>query len=225
MSRYILANWRSVGFTNRRSGDRAVRFILFALVAMTACVNVSSASDSVSSSPARTDIRVVDQAIRKYPILSRYGLKGVVSLGAQPYKLEFWDLEDPGSAQEPRPKEIPLGSIGVQIFSEKVRPIDVLADVVSHYLRFHDPKIKAYYQEFVDSLTFAQKERLKVDYQWSRENEGTTEPYETWVKRVRLPAYFRGYTFNQWPGSFTQKVFTPAQIDLFDQVRKYVGVE
>lgn len=44
------------------------------------------------------------------------------------------------------------------------------------------------------------------------------------MNHTRLPAYFRGYTFDQWPSDFTSKVFTPEQIQIFDNVRKYLGV-
>lgn len=169
---------------------------------------------------------VVAEALRKYPILENDGLTGVVSLGAQPYKLEFWGPDDPGTREEPRPEAIPMGAIGVQIFSDSVRPIDVLADVVSHYMRFHDPRIKEYYQQFVASLTPEQWVRLKTDYAWSQKHEvGPLPPYDVWVQRVRLPAYFRGYTFRQWPNSFNTKVFTQAQIKLFNKVRKYLGLK
>jgi len=203
----------------------ALMFVLLCmLVGLSA--NAQTSQIPAESLPYVAYRDVGQAAVSKYPILAKYQLKSVVSLGAQPYKLEFWEPNDPGNSVEPRPEEIPMDSIGVQIFSDTVRPIDVLADVVSHYMRIHDPQMKDYYQQFVDSLTPEQKDRLKTDYVWAQKHEVTSPPpYDIWVQRVRLPAYFRGYTFRQWKNSFNRKVFTTNQIALFNKVRIYLGLK
>jgi len=149
----------------------------------------------------------------------------VTSYGAQPYKLETWLPGDPGSAREPRPAQIPQQGVGVEVFDRNVTPQDVYADVASHYLRTNDPTLHAYYTHFAQSLTPEQEQRLQDDYQWSRQHEGTTAPYDQWLRNVRLPAYFRGYVFRQWPQQFNNKVFTPQQRALLDQVRGYLNVD
>ena len=128
-------------------------------------------------------------------------------------------ISDPGNAKEPRPKKIPLGSIGVQLFNRHVKPINVLADVASHYMIHSDPTMKRYYQQFLKSVTPAQRIRTHIDYTWAQKNLGETRPYAEWLQETRLPAYFRGYTFGQWPAAFTSRVFNKQQIKLFDQVR------
>lgn len=175
---------------------------------------------STSSQP-----QAVADALKRYPVLDKLNLHAVDTPGTQPYKLEFWGPHDSGTKKEPRPKAIPSGQIGVQLFSQDVTPEDVLADVASHYLRKHDPKMLGYYHQFLQSITPDQEKRLHQDYQWAKQNEGETRPYGEWVQQTRLPAYFRGYTFNQWPQSFTSKVFTPQQIQLFNQVRSYLGMD
>ncbi len=171
-----------------------------------------------------TGVGVVERAKKKFPILGKLNVKGVESIGQQDYMLEFWNENDSGSEEEPRPEGIPQGSIGVQIFDKKTKPIDVLADVTSHYLVNNDPTVKKLYNQFKNSLTPEQEERLKKDYEWAKKNEGETRPFEQWKEQVRIPAYFRGYTFKQWPDSFNKKVFTKDQIELFNKVRNYLGI-
>jgi hypothetical protein len=170
---------------------------------------------------------VFEQAVRQYPILQKLGVKGVYTGGTGKYgDIESWQPGEPGIAGYERPKDIPLDTFGVQVFGGgKTKPIDVLADVASHHLINTDPEIKGYYQEFKSSLTLEQKEKLQRDYQYDKENSGETRPFDQWAEQSRLPAFFRGYTFKQWPDDFNKKVFTPDQIKLFDKVRKYLGVE
>ncbi len=166
----------------------------------------------------------VQAAVAQFLALRNLGLHSAVSLGAEPYKLEFWDKADPGSVKEPRPDSIPLGAIGVELFNKHVKPISVLADVASHYMIHTDPTMKRYYQQFLKSVTPEQLARTHTDYKWAQKNLGETRPYAEWLQKTRLPAYFRGYTFGQWPEDFTSRVFNKQQIELFDQVRKYLGV-
>ena len=171
---------------------------------------------------------VVEEAIEQYPILKNIGIKSSYSYNPKQKVyggLEFWPADETGTSDYPRPKEIPTGQIGVQIFNkDNVRPIDVLGDVASHHMIYNDPTMKQYYNQFLDSMTPAQKERLKGDYQHAVENQGEKRPFEQWAEISRLPGYFRGYTFDQWPEDFTSKVFTEDQIKLFDEVRSYLGL-
>jgi len=165
-----------------------------------------------------------ERAVRRYPKLRGLGLESVRSYGAQPYKLETWLPGESGTRQEPRPAQLPQQGLGVQVFDRSVTPQDVYADVASHYLRQHDQALQGYYTEFVKTLTPQQEKRLHADYRYSQQNEGTTMPYDQWVHQVRLPAYFRGYVFNQWPQDFNNRVFTPEQKHLLNQVRDYLDV-
>lgn len=179
---------------------------------------------NLGQNPGDTAAGVVEQAITQYPILAGLGIKSSYDYGAHPGYLEFWNKTEEGTSNYQRPSNIPLGSIGLQILSQKTTPTDVLADVASHYLRKTDPTVKSYYQQFVNSLTPMQHQRLQEDYAYSRAHEGETRPFGEWLQTTRLPAYFRGYTFNQWPSSFTSKLFTPQQIAIFNKVRSYLGV-
>ncbi len=164
---------------------------------------------------------VISDALKQYPILQNIGLQGVYSDKPLKYHgdIESWSPTEEGEPDNLRPAGLPKGTFGVQVYQGgKTKPIDVLADAVSHHLVNTDPQMKQYYQEFKDSLTPKQQDKLKADYQYAKENEGETRPFEQWVEASRLPAFFRGYTFNQWPKEFTSKLFTPDQIKLFDKV-------
>lgn len=170
--------------------------------------------------------KVIEQAKQRYKVLREMGLVGVYTDAPGKYgDIEAWPPEEAGTADYKRPEGIPLEKFGVQVFnSGKTKPIDVLADVASHHLVYTDPTMIGYYQQFKDSLTQQQKNGFKEDYQHAIKYEGETRPFDTWLEVSRLPTYFRGYTFNQWPEEFTSKVFTPDQIKLFNQVRDYLGV-
>jgi hypothetical protein len=69
-----------------------------------------------------------------------------------------------------------------------------------------------------------QRQRLQEQYQYYQQHPEYKEqrPYQEWEKASGMPGYFRGYTFNQWDNP--QEMYTPQQIQMLDQVRKYLGV-
>ena len=134
--------------------------------------------------------------------------------------LEFWQPGDEGDKDQPRPKDLPLDKPGVEVYSDKTRPIDILGDAVSHYMVNTDPKIKGYYQQFQHSLTPEQKNRLQEQYKWDQDKEGDKRPYPQWEQESGLPAYFRGYAFQQWANP--QKLYTPGQLKMFDDMMGYL---
>lgn len=98
---------------------------------------------------------------------------------------------------------------------------DLTGEVVSHDLaRGVDPVLTSAYDAFQQSMTPAQLSRLQEQYQWSRDHEGETRPFDVWRKNSGQPAYFRGYLFGQWPDP--QDLYTPGQIDQFNKVRGYI---
>lgn len=168
------------------------------------------------------------QALEQYPILGQMGIQGVVTPGPSKYGggIESWPIGETGEADYPRPTGLASNVFGVQIFDpEKTRPIDVLADVASHYMVYNDPKMKQFYQDFRESLTPRQQEKLQRDYEYAKQNLGETRPFDVFVEHSRLPGFFRGYTFGQWPEKYNKELFTPDQIKLFDKVRRYLGVK
>jgi len=139
--------------------------------------------------------------------------------------LEFYSPEETGSPEYPRPQNIPLGRVGVQVFDPKTRPIDILADYVSHYGVENDPYLSERYQQFQQSFTPEQQQRLQEQYAYYQQHPEYKEsrPYEEWLKASGMPAYFRGYTFNQWDDA--KDMYTPEQLKILDAVQSYLRIK
>lgn len=188
------------------------------------------------STPASTptpEPDAVAKAREQYPILKGMDFAATQSpqTAGDDRMLESWQPNDPGwtwgsgNTYYPRPKGIPNDKFGIEILDPKTRPLDVLGDVVSHQLVNTDPKIAGYYQQFKDSLTPEQHAQLQEQYQYAQQNEGETRPYAEWEQASGLPAYFRGYAFDQWPKDFNDKAYTPEQRKMFDDMMSYLKQE
>ena len=169
--------------------------------------------------------KLFETAQKEYPYLSGKDIAYKYSPKQGRGFLEFYGPEETGSPEYPRPKELPLGKVGIEVFDPKTRPIDILADYVSHYGVEQDPYLTQQYQQFAGSMSPEQRQRLQQQYQYYQQHPQYKEqrPYEEWEKISGMPGYFRGYTFNQWDNP--QEMYTPQQIQMLDQVRKYLGVK
>ena len=77
--------------------------------------------------------------------------------------LEFYDPQEPGSPEYPRPKELPLGKVGIEVFDPKTKPIDILADYVSHYGVEKDPYLSERYKSKNNKLKLINyKQKVKI---------------------------------------------------------------
>jgi hypothetical protein len=161
-----------------------------------------------------------EQALQQYPILRDFGVVG--GYGKGPGYMEFWPPGEGGGPNTPRPDYLPMDKPGVEVRSSDARPIDVLGDVVSHHMVYEDPTIKQHYQDFKDSLTPDQMDRLQRQYNHAVQNSGEDRSYEEWADRSGIPGYFRGYAFKQWPDDFNQIAYTPEQRQKFDQMMSYL---
>jgi hypothetical protein len=166
---------------------------------------------------------VLQQAQQQWPILNQYNLQYKSTPRTDRGFLEFWPPNETGTPAAPRPKEFAPGQMGVEIYKANTRPIDVLGDVVSHYMRQNDPRVKGYYEQFAKSITPEQEQRLREQYQHAQQREGEQRPYAQWREMSGLPAYFRGYAFQQWSPEFNAQAYTPEQRQMFDAMMSYLG--
>jgi len=166
----------------------------------------------------------VAAAAQQYPVIKSLGVQSVTTpMQGDKRMLEFWPPDEPGDAQYPRPKELALDKPGVQIISPDTKPSDVAADIVSHYMVNTDPQMKVMYQQFADTFNTPEgMARLKQDYEWSKRNEGEKRPFEQWAQITRIPDYFRGYLFKQWPEKSYSQAYTAGQRGLLDQMGSYM---
>jgi hypothetical protein len=164
-----------------------------------------------------------DLAEQQYPVLKNLGIVYKSSPGkGGSNKLEFWPPGEPGAPNAPRPEDIPLHKPGVEIYDPNIGPLDVLGDVVSHHMIHSDPTIAKIYQNFGASLMPDQRQRLQQQYEHARQNEGETRDYPAWESSAGLPAYFRGYPFQQWPAEFNAQAYTPDQRKSLDGMMDYL---
>ena len=170
--------------------------------------------------PNNASPNLLEQAQTQYPVLKNYDIGYKESFGQRPEYLEFWNKGEEGDVKYPRPKELPVDKPGLEIYRKETRPIDIIGDVVSHYLVDVDPKVKATYEAFQKSLTPAQELELKKYYAHSKKEWGETRPYEEWKRMSGMPAIFRGYPFKQWPEE--RGKYTPGQKKLLDDMMQYL---
>jgi hypothetical protein len=144
------------------------------------------------------------------------------SPGRSDNALEYWPAGEEGAPDFPRPDALPLGQAGVENYHGQ--PLDILGDVVSHKMVKDDPPTADIYQKFQGSMQPWQRKILHEQYAYARQNEGEQRPFEQWQETTGMPAYLRGYTFNQWPEAATKEMYTPEQRSLLDALRSYLGV-
>lgn len=165
---------------------------------------------------------LLEQARDQYPILKNQEIGYKENFGRSKGYLESWPAGETGDATLPRPSDLPADKFGLEIYDRKTSPKDVLADVVSHNLVDTDPKIKAIYSDFKASLQPWQNDILKDQYTHAKEKEGESRPFEQWKTASGLPAYFRGYAFDQWPKEFNDKAYTSEQKTKLDGMMDYL---
>lgn len=182
------------------------------------------ATDAVDNNEVMGQV-LFEKAKTDYPYLSQQDVAFKYSPQQGRGFLEFYSPDEEGSPEYPRPQELPLGKVGIEVFDPKTRPIDILADYVSHHGVEADPFLAQRYQQFISSMTPEQQQRLQEQYQYYQQHPEykETRPFEEWSKSSGLPGYFRGYTFNQWPDA--EKLYTPEQLNVLNQVRSYLGVK
>lgn len=144
------------------------------------------------------------------PYLSRFAYQRVGSdLSGMNRGLEFYQRGDNQSFDPTRP--------AIQVFGNAAKPLDLVGDLVSHYLaRGVDPKLTAFYNQFQKSVTPQEEADLRRMYAQS----GDKRSYGDWRRVAGLPAYFRGYAFNQlWPN---ETHYTKQQLATFDAMMQYL---
>ena len=166
-----------------------------------------------------------EQAQEMYPYIAGDPVMYKESFGkGEGRYLEHWPANEEGDESSPRPKEFPIDKVGLEIYDPKTKPSDLAADYVSHSLVNTDPELKKYYAQFQETLKEpGARKRLAEQYGHAVNNEGESRDYNTWLQSTGIPAYFRGYTFNQWPDEFNQQAYTGKQKKLLDEVKAYLS--
>jgi hypothetical protein len=174
------------------------------------------------TTPQAADPSLMSQAQQQYPYLAGKDIGYVYSPDpSNQNMLDFYQPNEAGSPDAPRPQQLPMGQPGIQVYNPNTKPMDILADYVSHYAVNNDPKLQALYQQFSQSVD---PQVMQQRYQWHVQNAGETRPYNEWLQQTGMPELFRGYTFNQFPPE-AKSLYTPNQIQILDQVRSMLGIK
>lgn len=158
---------------------------------------------------------------------SMRNLPMVMTPGANGAMLESWGKGEEGTPDYPRPGGLPMNQDSVQVFNpDTITPKNVLADVVGHFMadpqsENYDPVLGGMYDQYVKSLD---PRMMQQRYEYARQNFGEERPYEQWLHASGAPAVFRGYTFDQWPRDFNEQINTPEQIQMLDEIKRYLGI-
>jgi hypothetical protein len=161
-----------------------------------------------------------EQIVKTYPYLAGKPIDFIYTpVSGETRMLETYPPGEPGSKESPRPKALPIGRYGIQVFSKDTRPIDVLADYVSHSAVYSDPVLKNLYQQFKSSVP---ESVMRERYDVHKKQYGETRPYKDWLEIAGMPEYFRGYTFNQWENP--ESLYSPEQLKILDKVKNYLGI-
>ncbi len=162
---------------------------------------------------------VYDAAVEMYPILEEYPYTVVETPDKNsPYYLEHFSPEETDSPEYPRPDGIPIDEYGLQIFKD-VKPEDVAGDIISHHLVNADEILSKKYQRFKDVVPL---ETMVSRYNYHKENLGEERNFNDWVERTGYPELFRGYVFNQFDEKTKNKIYTPEQIEVLDDIKEYI---
>ena len=160
-----------------------------------------------------------DTAKKMYPILKNYPYNIVETLDENsPYYLEHFPPEEVGSLENPRPKNLPIGEYGLQIFKD-VRPEDIAGDIISHHIINKDKYLSKKYEEFKKLIS---KEDMLNRYNYHKNNLGENRDFNNWSERTGYPELLRGYVFNQFDKKTKDNLYTLEQKKVLDSIKNYI---
>jgi len=171
------------------------------------------------------DPQFLEQARKEFPRLKNIDMGYKFTPKEDRGFIEFFPADEPGSPEFPRPKELPMGKPGIEVYSAKTRPIDVAGDIASHYMIYNDPRMIDFYSQFRQSITPEQQQRMQQQYEFYQKNYGETRPYDQWYEMTGLPGYFRGYPFQQYDPEVIEQAYNQNQRLLLDQMLNYLRSE
>jgi hypothetical protein len=77
------------------------------------------------------DPQFLEQARQEFPRLKELDIGYKYTPTEDRGFIEFYPEDEPGSPDFPRPKELPMGKPGIEVYNPKTRPIDVAGDIAS----------------------------------------------------------------------------------------------
>jgi len=159
--------------------------------------------------------------VKQYPYLADKPIDFVYTPDPKSDRyLEFYSREETGGPDTPRPKDLRMGRYGIQVIQPTTRPIDVLADYVSHAGVKEDPVLQQLYQEFKTNTPDAV---MRQRYEAHKTKFKEKRPYSQWLEMTGYPELFRGYPFDQF-GPNAEELYSPKQLQVLNKVKSYLGL-
>ena len=131
---------------------------------------------------------------------------------------ETWLPGDSGDAKTPRPANVPLGGVGVQVYRPNAFGPDDLAAEMLHV----DPVANQARGQLMQSLSASQMRALK---EASDDYAVTLAGGESRQKAMQnaLDSALRGYTVGQWPAETNASMrYTPYQLQILNNLKSYM---
>jgi hypothetical protein len=158
------------------------------------------------------------KATKDYPFITQHN--PLVFMGSDPSRdyAETWPSDEEGTPDRPRPRNLPVGRVGIQVF----RPNDFSASDMAAELLHVDPVANTTREGMLKLLTPQQIERLKAN---SLDYKSTIDRGESKQRALQnaMDSALRGYAMNQWPEEANQSMgYTPEQRKMLDILRAYV---
>ena len=158
------------------------------------------------------------KASKDYPFILQHN--PMVFMGNDPSRdyAETWPSTEEGTKKRPRPSNLPMGRVGVQVF----RPNEFGASDMAAELLHVDPVANATREGLLKMLTPQQIAKLKTS---ARDYQSTLDRGESEQRAIQnaMDSALRGYAMNQWPEEANQAMgYTPEQRRMLDTLRNYV---
>lgn len=164
---------------------------------------------------ARRKKDIVSEAAEQWPFVNIYD-PAVTRSPARPegYVLETWPKGETGGSDYPRPRELPMERVGIELYGDRASPLDVAADLL-HV----DPFANYTREELLSNLSPEQIATLKYG---SLDYASSLDQGEQRAMQNAIDSAMRGYVFHQWPASANAEMrYDPRQMALLDLLQKY----
>lgn len=134
--------------------------------------------------------------------------------------LEAWSPTEEGYVGGARPKEIPMGKIGLEIYNpDKVSADDIAADVLHHDKFANQIRDKMLDTIKSDPEQLSKLKEASADYQYSIDAGQSKEQ----ALKNAVDSAIRGYVVNQWPEEANKEMgYSDKQQSMLDQLKSYM---
>ena len=157
-------------------------------------------------------------AVKQYPFIAKHNPMVALGSGGSENYAETWPADEEGDAANPRPKEFPIGRVGVQVFKPNAFKA---SDLAAEFLHI-DPKANAARDALRKSMSSDQLAKLKKEAADYGESIRSGQSEDRAVQNA-IDSALRGYTTGQWPKEANDRMnYSPQQRKILDDLKQYM---